>query len=214
MFFQKNMLDEPCECYHMERYDESVRGMNKDNAKYLLSTLNRVFKENGVKLILSYGTLLGAIREHDFITHDYDMDTMIWAKDMQKALDLASELEKYDIHLHCYVLPWIFSYEYKGVVCDIDMLHEAIWPWKIRYCLTHEMYIPKEFFENTREIDFLGEKYFVPADTEKVLVYHYGKSWRIPSSKSGRVESYFFFWRYAHRFYQRCLRWLKRKLKR
>ncbi len=146
------MLDEPTEGFHMERYDNRARGLNKEDAKYLLSTLNRVFKENGITLILSYGTLLGAVREHDFISHDYDMDAMIWGKDMQKALDLASELEKYDIRLDCYVLPWIFTYKYKDVVCDIDMLHEAIWPWNIRYCLTHLEYIQKSFFENITTI--------------------------------------------------------------
>lgn len=211
MFGQKNILNAPYECYKNERYFESVRGMNKENAKYLLSTLNRVFKENNITLILAYGTLLGAIREHDFISHDFDIDTMIWAKDKQKALDLAPVLEKeYGIRLHCYVLPWIFTYEYHGVTCDIDVLYDAVWPWNIRYCLTHEMYIPKSFFIKTAPLKFLGETFTVPANPEKLLEYHYGRSWRIPSDTQGRVESYFFFWRYAHRFIQRCIRYAKR----
>ena len=210
MFGQKNMLDAPYECYNNKRYIEHSGPMNKDDAKYLLLTLNRVYKEHGINMLLSYGTLLGAVREHDFIPHDYDMDAMIWEKDKDKALGLSSELEKYGIILSCYVLPWVFTYEYKGVTCDIDVLYEAVWPWKKRYCLTHEMYIPKSFFENTKQVEFLGELFTVPAETEKVLEYHYGKTWRIPGGGSGRVESYVFFWRYAHRFMQRCVRYAKK----
>lgn len=81
MFGQKNILDEECKCYQNERYLWPAHKMNKENAKYLLSTIKNVFESNGITLILSYGTLLGAIREHDFISHDADMDTMIWQKD-------------------------------------------------------------------------------------------------------------------------------------
>lgn len=216
MFEQKNILDEPCQLFHSERYYQHAEPLNKENARYLLTTLNRVFKENGITLLLSYGTLLGAVREHDFIGHDNDMDTMIWQKDFQKAWELLPELEKHGIMLRCYCLPWIFTLEYKGVVCDIDVLQKAIWPWNIRYCLTHLEYIQKSFFENTEEMEFLGEQFTVPANPENVLEYHYGKTWRIPGGRSGRVESYVFFWRYAHRFLQKCVRyakkhWLNRK---
>ena len=210
MFGQKNILDEECKCYQNERYLWPSHKMDKENAKYLLSTIKNVFEANGITFILSYGTLLGAIREHDFITHDSDMDTMIWQKDFQKAWSLIPELEKRDVHLHCYVLPWIFTFEHKGETCDIDVLQEAIWPWNKRYCLTHLEYIQKSFFENITTIEFLGEQYTVPANPEKVLEYHYGKTWRIPSNTTGRIESYVFFWRYAHRFYQRCIRYAKR----
>ena len=214
MFGQKNVLDEPVRMWHNERYDQHAAPMNKENAKYLLTTLNNIFKVHNVTLLLSYGTLLGAVREHDFIGHDSDMDVMIWQKDFQKAWDAIPELEKQDIYLHCYCLPWIFTFEYKGVTCDVDVLQEAIWPWRNWYCLTYLMYVPKAFYENTTTIEFLGESFTIPAHPEKLLKYLYGKTWRIPSNTSARVESYFFFWRYAHRFYQRCLRWLKRKLKR
>lgn len=210
MFGQKNILDEPVKLWHDERYGQHPLPMNKENAKYLLTTIKNVFEARGVTFLLSYGTLLGAIREHDFIGHDSDMDTMIWQKDFQKAWDAIPELEKKGINLHCYCLPWIFTFEYKGETCDVDVLQEAIWPWNIRYCLTHLEYIPKSFFENTTTIVFLGERFTVPADTEKVLEYHYGKTWRIPGGGSGRVESYVFFWRYAHRFIQKCIRYAKK----
>lgn len=211
MFGQQNMLNTQSICFRNERYLELGGPMNKEDAKFLLITLNRVFKQNGITLMPAYGTLLGAVREHDFIAHDFDMDTIIWAKDMQKALDLAPELDQmYNIHLHCYVLPWIFTYEYNGVTCDIDVIHEAIWPWNIRYVLLHEMYIEKSFFTNTTPLEFLGEIFIAPAEPEKLLEYHYGKGWRVPAPTTSRIESYVFFWRYADRFIQRCVRYAKR----
>lgn len=212
MFGQKNILDEPMKCFGTEYYAPSGRYLNKENAKFLLCTVKRVFEEHGIQILISYGTLLGAIREHDFISHDSDMDTMIWAKDMEKALSLVPELEKYGIKLRSYCLPWVFSFDYKGEGCDVDVLQEPVWPWKKRYCLASRMYIPRAFFENIAPLQFLGETFTAPADPEKVLEYHYGKNWRIPSSRRGRIESYLFFWRYAHRYLQKWERRFKRHI--
>lgn len=213
MIRQKNMLNHPVKCYKNERYLQNTSCINKQDATYLLLTLNRIFKEHDIDLMLAYGTLLGAVREQDFIGHDHDLDTIIWAKDMQKALDLAPELEKYNIHLYCYVLPWIFTYEYNGATCDIDVLHEAIWPWNKRYILLHEMYIEKSFFTNTAPLEFLGDTFRAPKELERLMVYHFGKNWRIPASTPSRVESKIFFWRYLYRFIQRVKRFIMRRWK-
>lgn len=208
----KNLVNGPWICYRNQRYHGHSEPMNKENAKYLINTLKKVFSENGIELMLAYGTLLGAIREHDFIGHDADMDTIIWAKDMQKGLDLAPELAKYGIELECYVLPYIFTYSYKGVTCDIDVIQEAIWPWNIRYCLVEQQYIQRNFFEKTITIDFQGEKHLVPANPEKLLQYHYGPKWRIPGGPHARVESRLFFWRKARKYWNKGIRFIKRKM--
>lgn len=210
MFGQKNIMKEPLKSFNVESYTAPGHPINKENAKFMLSTVNSVFKANGIELIIAYGTLLGAVREHDFITHDEDVDTLIWAKNVQKAFDIVPELEKYGITLRSYCLPWIFSFDYKGEGLDVDILQEPVWPWNKRFCLIQGKHIPRKFFENTAPLEFLGEKYTAPANPEKVLAYVYGKDWRIPSGSKGRSESYVFFLRYAHRFAQRCIRYAKR----
>jgi len=65
-----NMLKEPYSLYRNERYLENEGHVNQEDAKYLLTTLSNVFEQNGIQLMLAYGTLLGAIREHNFIAHD------------------------------------------------------------------------------------------------------------------------------------------------
>lgn len=208
----KNMLKAPYVCYRNTRYYGHTERINKENAAYLLNTLKKVFEENGIELILAYGTLLGAIREHDFIGHDNDMDTMIWGKYMQKGLDLAPELEKYGIKLECYVLPWIFTYSYKGVTCDIDLINEPIYPLNKRYCLIESQYIQRSFFETTEKYEFQGEMHTVPAHPEVLLEYHYGKNWRIPGGPHARLQSKLFFWYYIDKRLRGIKRFLKRKL--
>lgn len=211
----KNMLNEPYDAWQNERYYEHEGLMNQEDAKYLLINLKRVLEANGVIVMPMFGTLLGAIREHGFIKNDTDIDVVIYAKDKQKVLDLRPELEKHGIKLYCYVLPWIFTFEYKGMTCDIYPLYESVWPWTNHYYLLLEKYISRSFFDMTEDYELFGETFKVPAHPEKILAYLYGKTWRIPQSVKPKIESRLFFWRYAHRFMLHCVRyatkhWLKR----
>lgn len=206
----KNMLKEPYDCWHNERYYEHDRPLDQEAAKYLLITMNKVLREHGIMMMPMFGTLLGAIREHGFIKKDDDVDVVIYAKDKDAIFALRPELEKYEIHLHCYVLPWIFTFEYKGMTFDIYPLYESTWPWTNHYYLMLEYYINRKFFDNTEDYELFGETFKVPAHPEKILTYLYGKDWRIPQSKKPRYESYVFFWRYAHRFILKCIRYAKK----
>lgn len=208
----KNMLRSPFVCYRNERYYQHPGVINKEDARYLLNTLQNVFQRNGIELMLAYGTLLGAVREHDFIGHDADMDTMIWSRDMQKGLDLQAELETYGIILECYVLPWIFTYKYKDVACDIDVIWDAPMPIGKRYCLIESQHVPRSFFEKTETMEFQGQQHLVPANPENLLVYHYGRNWRIPGGGHARLESGLFFWKYIEKFVRHVMRFIKKKL--
>ena len=53
---------------------QGIKPIDKKKAKENLSLLKRICNEHNLDFILFYGTLLGAIREHDFISHDEDID--------------------------------------------------------------------------------------------------------------------------------------------
>lgn len=206
----RNMLKEPYDAWQNERYFGHNRPLNQENAKYLLVTMKQVLEEHNVVMMPMFGTLLGAIREYGFIPKDDDVDVVIYAKDVQHVFDLRPELEKYGIKLHCYVMPWIFTFEYMGMTCDIYPLYESAWPWTNYYYLLLEKYISRSFFDKTEEYELFGETFKVPAQPEKILAYLYGRTWRIPQSVKPKIESRLFFWRYAHRFVQKCVRHVKR----
>ena len=206
----KNMLNEPLNDWQAERYHETDVPLTLEDAKFMLVTMNKVFTEHEITMIPMFGTLLGAIREHGFIKNDGDIDVVIYAKDREKAFALRDELAKYNINLYCYVLPWIFTFEYKGITCDVYPLYESAWPWTRKYNLLLEKYIHKKYFASTESYELFGETFHVPANPERVLTYLYGDDWRIPQSKKPHIESYVFFWRYAHRFAQRCIRYAQR----
>ena len=206
----KNMLNEPYDCWHNERYLEHEGIMNQDAAKYLLVTFKKELEKHGIVVLPMFGTLLGAIREHGFIKNDGDIDVVIYAKDKQLVFDLQADLEKYGINLYCYVLPWIFTFEYKGITLDVYPLYESVWPWTNHYYLLLEKYISRSFFDTTENYDLFGETFQIPAQPEKILAYLYGRTWRIPQSTKPKIESRLFFWRYAYRFMQRCYRYAKK----
>ena len=206
----KNMLKEPYDCWQNERYLEHEGIMDQDAAKYLLVTFKNVLEKQGIVVMPMFGTLLGAIREHSFIRNDTDIDVVIYAKDRQRVFDLRADLEKYGINLYCYVLPWIFTFEYKGITIDVYPLYNSTWPWTNHYYLLLEKYISCSFFDSTVNYELFNETFQIPANPERLLSYLYGRTWRIPQSTKPKIESRLFFWRYVHRFMQRCVRYMKR----
>lgn len=45
-----------------------------NQARSILFKAKELLESQNIKFYLIYGTLLGAIREHSFISHDYDVD--------------------------------------------------------------------------------------------------------------------------------------------
>lgn len=155
--------------------------MDRANAQYMLSTIKKVFDQNGIHFLLNFGTLLGAVRDHDFIGHDYDIDLAMHVRYRDKLHELIPELYEMGIKLCRYFYKGtIYSFNYKGIVCDVDIVFDPPFPYKYRYNLTLEKLYPKKYVKETEYIDFLGEQYEVPKNPERFLEYMYGKNWQVP----------------------------------
>ena len=68
--------------------------IDKEKAFENLCLFKEIADRNGFKFFLAYGTLLGAAREKDFITHDEDIDLGADFKDVSLFLSMLFELRE------------------------------------------------------------------------------------------------------------------------
>jgi len=153
--------------------------MNNEEAKLLLFDIIDILEKYQIKCWLSFGTLLGAVREKNFIETDNDVDIDIfepfWKQDIlfQK---IAWDLLKKDIKINnlCYEVMNLtrneihvdIHYYYKKdnfYICDGGN-------WKIK--------IPEKYFNKLNTIDFLGKECYIPNEIEEFLTGFYGKTWK------------------------------------
>lgn len=153
-----------------------VKQIDKEIASENLTILKRILDKKGLKPLFAYGTLLGAIREKDFITHDEDIDLIAKAEDKQAIFDLLPELMEEGFVVARYDRRELFTIIRKGEYIDFYFFK----PYKdnTRYC--SGVLCPNEFFDNVTLMPFKGNEYWVPADYEGFLLFEYGENWRTP----------------------------------
>nr|WP_308757867.1 LicD family protein [uncultured Bacteroides sp.] len=167
--------------------------------KELLFLIDSVLTCNGYVYWLNFGTLLGAYRDHDFISYDNDLDIGMWyEKDYYKIINL---FEKNGIKLVQLVN---FSdpncceprFVYKGVYVDINFyIHEdgniVTYDYNFIKGITYNVQSGKTEFPVLVEkvinpyfaigkIKFLNFDFPVPVDTCEYLKANYGESFMTP----------------------------------
>lgn len=133
---------------------------------------------NNISIIPFYGTLLGIVRENNFIKNDDDVDILIDYKyyDFCKKIILdrgfkiiedaknntiqviENKDDKYDIYYYTYESDYV-------------------------YIKVHDQKIHKKYIFPLKEIFFKNVKVNLPNDSEKILKFLYGNDWKIPQSK-------------------------------
>lgn len=92
---KKTILYKKYRDYKEKKYHQRISIINeafKKEAVDVLRLYSETMRKNGLVFWLDYGTLLGYYREHDFIKHDFDLDTSAWYEDheqIKKALENA-----------------------------------------------------------------------------------------------------------------------------
>jgi lipopolysaccharide cholinephosphotransferase len=188
--------------------------------------LRDALTSRGIPVFLNFGTLLGALREKDFIPHDDDADLEIYERDEAAFLSCLPGLEDRGLHLFEKIEAMrLYSFEREGEQVDVFVAKERRTLLGRKWDLEGRSTVPARHLDSLEETDFLGERFMVPADPYGLVRNLYGSTWNVPiENRPSRIDwrirfrkalanpGRFFF--YAYRFTTRRLSWLARGMRR
>ena len=198
--FLKLIIPNQLLVYRRSKILDAQRKKFHKGCKEFLILVDSLLKRNNLEYWINYGTLLGAYRDHNFIIHDYDIDIGMFFSDRYKVLKLFQE-NGIKLYIEVNFKDWNnpicseYRFEYKGAFMDINFYEkineEAIESYDftlfdnvdysksnvILPCKTEKI---SNKFLGLSEIDFLGQKFPVPANTEEYIISCYGPNYRIP----------------------------------
>jgi hypothetical protein len=176
---------------------------NKDRGKEellrqgeMLKEVKSVLVKNGVKPVLSDGIVLGIVRDGDFIKWDFDADffvdsALVMGKEhniLRGLLDLGFV----QITVRAGKRDWKVAVEKEDYHIDIRSFFRSGENFVSAVQRSNGKYsvytMPAKYMDNLQEVEFYGEKYFIPEDTDGYLSHLY-KDWRTPI-RSVRHDEY------------------------
>ena len=173
--------------------------MNKSSAKEALLLVKQKLDELKISFWLTDGTLLGAIRENDFISHDSDIDIGIQITDYDPkiigtltkvgfklrrthgALDNGYELtfSRREIRVDVFFFyreddyywhaAWYIKKRFLGK--KILKMLGLVKPKILKY--KYDLFVLKKY-------SFVGAEFNIPEDPIRYLLQKYGENWRVP----------------------------------
>ena len=185
------------ELINKAKFEIQARRMRKDGLN-MLKAADDVFTKMGVRAFLTYGALLGAYREHGFISYDPDIDLGVLENELP--VDLHERMEDAGFHLirqnYIGTTGQVVeeTYEYRKLHLDIfiyiregDEFYSVIQrkhetkDWKEANATDgfpcDRSYVPVCEFERR---EFLGLNIYMPVDTDGWLRAIYSDSYMTP----------------------------------
>ena len=197
--------------YEEEHLDiNNLNEITSKDAEEILSKATDLLQEIKVESYLAFGTLLGAVREKDFIKGDLDVD--IYVRDENMMFENLHYLESKGLKLVRGIVNTLYSFRLNDK-CYIDIyilqsIKRSIWSF---YCLRlSTFYIPKKYFREIEEIEFKGRLFKCVKEPVGLLRFWYGDTWNVPISKFQKTYCYEV---KSHYFYRRIIDKLKQFVK-
>lgn len=154
-----------------------IQFIDKKLAKDNLLLLKDILDSNNINFGLIAGTILGAVREHDFIDHDEDIDLFVLSEDRQNIIDTLPQICAAGFNVIRYHrTKKLLSIMRNGQYIDFNFYE----PYNKDIRCSGGWLILDRFLTQTTTIDFLGKEFKVPQDYFGYLECAYGKNWRTP----------------------------------
>ncbi len=143
-----------------------------------------VLNQLGIDSWMTDGTLLGYVREHDFLPHDHDIDIGLLAEDwnaliipsiLRAGFELIREYGEVDSGLE-------YTFKRNSVFLDLCFFYKK--SDRMLYCC-HFKSIQLEYvfpIFGIKEIEFHGHHFNIPDKPEQYLSVQYGKNWQTPTT--------------------------------
>ena len=155
-----------------------------DAHKQNLLDIKRILDSYEIKFWLIFGTLLGIYRNGELIPYDTDTDLAIFYEDGPMLFTSFDSFIEEGFKISCDNKQQIILTR-GGVHTDIFLL-KLIGKkrgWK-------EIMYDDSSFRTFKTIEFLGQDWRIPDDTEKWLKYTYGANWKMPIKNKGVGRGY------------------------
>lgn len=140
-----------------------------------------LFKEicdrNNFRFFLAYGTLLGAVREKDFIDHDEDIDVGADFNDKDIFMSMLFELRDNGFEVARWDDRGLLSVIRNNEYIDIYFFKK----FNEKLVINCGEPLPKKFMDDQTTIDFKGVTFNAPKDLIGAMEFWYGKDWQTPS---------------------------------
>lgn len=142
-------------------------------------------KRTKLTIYLIYGTLLGAVRESDFLKHDYDIDLAYLSKEteinkiVEEKNRVLEILKEADLLIKSFGYGHFHTYSFDKSMA-LDMWTSWIDQNNNFYAVSaYDAWVKKEDIEPFTKIKLRGIDFTVPKDYDKFLTVYYG-NWKIP----------------------------------
>lgn len=189
--------------YYQSFYVKKRNALFHKNGLDVLKVFDACMTEHNIPYTLAFGSMLGAVREHGFIKHDFDMDVAMWAEDYTPSL--SEYLGQYGFSLtHELTVDDGQSareetYELNGVRIDVFFIYPAIDQYP--YCCDFVCYEDSYSFEDSMKrygqlvarrlqlpwnkdlhrVPFEDTNLPVPVNAADILAFRYGDDYMIPN---------------------------------
>lgn len=154
-------------------------------AANLLKEAKQIVEGLGVSFFLRQGTCLGAIRDNAIIPWDDDVDiggviglhglteeSVHRVVEAFRAKGYYAKVESSDFQIYVPLMRSPESPTRVDWTC-YRIIDDGIWHFP-------GIHLPLRLFTDLKEIEFLGERFFVPNPPEEYLRLKYGKEWAVP----------------------------------